>query len=319
MKFGSLFSGIGGLDLGLERAGMECAWQVENDPFCQTVLAHHWPDVPGFNDVHEVGKENLDTVDLIAGGFPCQPVSQAGRRKGQNDERWLWPEFARIVGELRPRWVLAENVPALASKGLADVLADLATLGYDAEWELVSAASVGAPHLRERIFIVAYPNSERPTERGVHEGEGEQGVPDLAGSGGLGAGSSGQGNLGEHSRLSGPARGDVEDADGRTVESRRRGRGAPEASERATAEDVADAEELAKRAGLREDEPTALRWRRPGDGGSPGGYWTPEPDVGRVAHGVPNRLDRLRALGNGVVPQVAEYVGYLIMEAEANQ
>src|SRR3990167_8576773 len=101
MKFGSLFSGIGGLDLGLERSGMECAWQVEIDEYCTKVLTKHWPKVPKFRDIRDCGQHNLDTVDLICGGVPCQPFSLAGTRQAQADPRWLWPEFARVVDELR--------------------------------------------------------------------------------------------------------------------------------------------------------------------------------------------------------------------------
>ena len=259
---GSLFSGIGGIELGLERTGgFRTAWHSEVDPYCAAILRRHWPDVPNLGDVRDIGPD-APRVDVLAGGFPCQPVSQAGKRLGTFDPRWLWPEFARLVGELRPRLVLVENVPGLASKGLRDVVADLSSAGYDAEWQLVSAASVGAPHLRERIVLVAYPHGA-----GLQEQRGPGAVP---------------------TKQSAPQRG---------------------------GEALADAEGITERARLRTDESTALRWRRPGDGGSPGGHWAPEPGMGRVAHGVPRRVDRLRALGNGVVPQVAEYVGHLILEA----
>lgn len=159
MKFGSLFSGIGGLDLGLERAGMQCAWQVEIDPYASRVLAKHWPSVPRFSDVRAVGAHNLPAVDLICGGFPCQDISRAGKRVGIDGERsGLWSEFARIIRQLRPRFVLVENVAALLGRGLGRVLGDLADLGFDAEWSVLSACALGAPHLRERVFIVAYPN-----------------------------------------------------------------------------------------------------------------------------------------------------------------
>lgn len=158
--FGSLFSGIGGIDLGLERAGMQCAWQVEINDYAQKVLAKHWPHVTRFRDVRECDKHNLTPVDLIAGGFPCQPHSLAGERKASQDERNLWPDFYRIICDLRPRWVLAENVPGLLSSEdgwfFGGILRDLAAARYDAEWGVLSAAQFGAPHLRERVFIVAY-------------------------------------------------------------------------------------------------------------------------------------------------------------------
>lgn len=166
MRVGSLFSGIGGMDLGLERAGMEIAWQVEIDPWCQRVLAKHWPDVPCFGDVKELNANGLPPVDVLAGGFPCQPVSNAGKGKAQEDERWLWPEFARIIRAVRPRFVFVENVPGLTNRGLDLVLGSLAALGFDAEWTSLSAAAFGAPHIRDRIVIVAHANGERQLEQG---------------------------------------------------------------------------------------------------------------------------------------------------------
>lgn len=163
MKFGSLFSGIGGMDKGLEDAGMYCAWQVEIDEYCQRVLTKHWRDVPKFRDIRECGRDNLEPVDLIAGGFPCQDVSVAGKQAGliEGNRSGLWFEFHRIICELRPRYALIENVPGLLVRGLERVLCDLTSIGYDAEWNTLSAAAFGAPHLRERIFIVAYHRQER--------------------------------------------------------------------------------------------------------------------------------------------------------------
>lgn len=159
MTFGSLFAGIGGMDLGLERAGMECRWQVEIDPFCRRVLAKHWPNVKRYEDVRTVDWSEVERVDLIAGGFPCQPVSRAGQRRAQSDERWLWPEYRECVRELRPRFVLVENVPGLFDGGIADVLGDMAALGLDAEWDVAGACSVGGTMHRERVWILAYPDN----------------------------------------------------------------------------------------------------------------------------------------------------------------
>lgn len=157
MTFGSLFSGIGGMDLGLERAGMQCRWQVEIDPYCTKVLERHWPHVMRYQDVRMV--REAERVDLIAGGFPCQDVSFAGLGAGLEGERsGLWFEMLRIVRELRPRFVLVENVSALLIRGMGRVLADLAASGYDAEWDSLQAGYFGAPHERERIFILAYSN-----------------------------------------------------------------------------------------------------------------------------------------------------------------
>ena len=176
MKFISLFAGIGGLDLGLERAGMECVAQVEIDDFCQKVLTKHWANVPKFKDVRDVGKHNLPTADLICGGFPCQDVSLAGNRAGLQGKRsTLWSEFHRIVCEIRPRWILIENVPGLLSSDNGEfarkIFRELAASGYDAEWRIIPAAAVGALHLRERLFILSYDNkcSGFWGERGIFE------------------------------------------------------------------------------------------------------------------------------------------------------
>jgi DNA (cytosine-5)-methyltransferase 1 len=150
LTFGSLFAGIGGMDLGLERAGMVCRWQVEIDDYCRRVLAKHWPDVPKYGDIREVTGGELERVDLICGGFPCQDISNAGKRAGIDGERsGLWSEYIRLVRVLRPRYVLVENVAALLGRGIDRVLGDLAASGYDAEWDCIPAAAVGAPHLRE--------------------------------------------------------------------------------------------------------------------------------------------------------------------------
>ena len=166
MTFGSLFAGIGGLDLGLERAGMVCKWQVEIDPYCQRVLAKHWPDVRRWDDVTTFPPEGDWGVDLICGGFPCQDISYAGLGAGmEGDRSGLWRDFSRTIRILRPRFIIVENVPALLGRGLDRVLWDLAEGGYDAEWESLSACMFGAPHMRHRVFVVAYPQVDLVQER----------------------------------------------------------------------------------------------------------------------------------------------------------
>jgi DNA (cytosine-5)-methyltransferase 1 len=158
MRFVSLFTGIGGLDLGLERAGMRCAGQVEIDPYCRRVLARHWPRVPRFDDVRSFRRSSVHgRIDLVAGGFPCQDVSNAGKKIGIGGERsGLWSEMLRIIRAVRPAYALVENVSALRARGIDKVLGDLAASGFDAEWDCFPAAAFGAPHLRDRLFIVAY-------------------------------------------------------------------------------------------------------------------------------------------------------------------
>ncbi len=159
---GSLFSGIGGFELGLERAGFETRWQVENDGFASAVLRKHWPDVPNYGDITRIDWSTVERVNLVCGGFPCQDISVAGERAGlDGDSSGLWVEFARCLREVRPDYVLVENSPALTVRGLGDVLGDLATLGYDAEWDCLPAAAFGANHLRARTWILAHTASKR--------------------------------------------------------------------------------------------------------------------------------------------------------------
>ena len=174
MTFGSLFAGIGGLDLGLERAGMICKFQVENDPYAIKVLETHWPGVPRFGDIRNVKGCDLPAVDLLCGGFPCQDLSQAGKRAGIEGARsGLWFEFARLIGELRPRYVLIENVPGLLVYGaMRRVIGELSRLGYVGCWRCLRASEFGASHLRKRVFIVAYTEYPRSPHTGSEIGCG---------------------------------------------------------------------------------------------------------------------------------------------------
>lgn len=299
LTVGSLFSGIGGLDLGLERAGMQVLWQCEIDPYCRRVLEKHWPEVTRYDDIREITGDEVGYTDVLAGGFPCQDVSTAGKRAGikEGTRSGLWAEYARLIGEIKPRWVIIENVPGLLSvdsgRGMGTVLYDLAVRGYDAEWDCISAASVGALHRRDRIFIVAHANGsghlhgqagKLPAEAGEHAlGEPIASCEDVADADGI-----------LFYRSGTPRNGRYEPANS--------GEAAPHA----------DA------AGLEGQRP---EYRLFPEGGpcpriASGGWWAAEPDVGRVAHGIPGRVDRLRALGNAVVPQVAEYIGRLIVRAE---
>lgn len=168
MTVGSLFAGIGGFDLGFERAGYEIKWQVEINGFCRAVLRKHWPQVRKYADVRRVGAHNLEPVDVICGGFPCQDISPAGRRAGIEGERsGLWREYARVIGELRPSYAVVENSAALLQRGIGRVCGSLAELGYDARWDVVSACAFGAPHARERVFLIANSNRAR-WENGVN-------------------------------------------------------------------------------------------------------------------------------------------------------
>ena len=172
LTHGSLFSGIGGFDLGFEWAGIESKWQVEIDPFCQRVLKERFPNAKLYDDVTKVGKHNLEPVDILSGGFPCTDISVAGRGKGLIDEETgertrsgLWEEMSRIIGDLRPKYVCIENVAMLLNRGGTRVIADLTKEGYNCEWQIISAGgdrhpSVGAWHQRARLWIVAYPEDD---------------------------------------------------------------------------------------------------------------------------------------------------------------
>lgn len=182
LTFGSLFAGIGAFDLGFERAGLTCSWQVEIDQFCRSVLAKHWPAVRRWDDVRTFPPTPSEEwkVDVICGGFPCQDISGAGRKSGIDGERsGLWADFARLISELRPAYAIVENVADLLHRGIGRVLGDLATLGYDAEWHAVPVCAVGGPHERDRCWIIAHPNErQRPNRRAPSirrrsEGEGE--------------------------------------------------------------------------------------------------------------------------------------------------
>jgi DNA (cytosine-5)-methyltransferase 1 len=175
----SLFSGIGGIDLAAEWAGFTTVGQCEWADYPYKVLCKHWPDVPKWRDVRDVTADSvraagIERIDLLSGGFPCQPHSVAGKRRASDDERDLWPELARVIGELKPRWFLGENVPGLlsseAGRFFGRVLRDLAALGYRVGWCVYGAKDVGAPHRRDRVFIVAYSESDgRPPWRAESE------------------------------------------------------------------------------------------------------------------------------------------------------
>jgi DNA (cytosine-5)-methyltransferase 1 len=162
----SLFSGIGGIDLAAEWAGFKTILFVENDKFCQKILNKHWPDVPIIGDIHDVHR--TESATLITGGFPCQPISTAGKQRGKEDDRWLWPEMLRVIKEGRPDWVVAENVAGLIRMGIDDCISDLENIGYTTETYLIPACAVNAPHRRDRIFIVAHSERnrlERPIQK----------------------------------------------------------------------------------------------------------------------------------------------------------
>lgn len=169
MRIGSMFSGYGGLDMGVQSVFPNAvpAWHCEFDKAPSTILNHHYPQVPNLRDVTQVDWGQVEPVDIITAGYPCQPFSVAGQRKGQEDERHLWPLVLAAIRVLRPRFAVFENVPGHIGLGLDTVLSDLAEIGWDAQWETIRAAEIGAPHHRERLFILAHPSEFRPQAPGL--------------------------------------------------------------------------------------------------------------------------------------------------------
>ena len=290
-----LFSGIiGGFSLGLERSGgFKTVAFCEIEPFCRKVLKKHWPEVPQYDDVRTLTADRLAAdgigVDAICGGFPCQDISLAGKGAGLEGERsGLWFEYARIIGEFRPRFVFVENVAALLGRGLDRVLGDLASLGYDAEWHCIPASAVGAPHQRDRLWLVGYSHDESQSTRTQHD--------EASGLPGVVANADEQRTHGRRAQSPGghePADGgqNVAYAFRNNVQRLKPSRFDPEVWRG----------QVQRQIGSRSD----------GDG-----WWAVEPNVGRVAYGISNRAHRLRALGNAVVPQIPELLGRAILAAE---
>ena len=283
MRVLDLFSGIGGFSLGLERAGMTTVAFCEIEPFCQKILKHHWPNVPIFDDIRTLSGDDVGPVDLICGGYPCQPFSVAGKQRGKADDRHLWPEYYRLIQEIHPRWIIGENVAGHIKLGLDDVLSDLEREGYTWESFVVPACAVNAPHRRDRVCIVA------------------------------------------HSKHNGSFASEINRK--RSEDAGRRKKGAeltqqPERdSELGNNAVMADSEsERIQRHGAgRKQEPSAYEKQKlfmcPGEGRITT-HWDVEPDVGRVANGIPDRVDRIKSLGNSVVPQIPEILGRHIMELD---
>jgi DNA (cytosine-5)-methyltransferase 1 len=264
-----LFSGIGGFALAAQWAGFRTIGFSEIDNYAGRVLAKHWPDVPNHGDIKSIKGDSLGGIDLLTGGFPCQPFSVAGKQRGKEDDRYLWPEMLRVIKEAKPSWVCGENVTGIVTMALDRVLADLEAIGYPAVPVVIPACATDAKHRRERVWIVANSksrgwNGTPAPETGEYQGEWK----------GPAGGCGGAENVAD------------------TNEPRPQGHGKlnPE----------------------REGASERTAW--PG-GSAKHCQWLPEPAVGRVAHGIPSRVDRLKGLGNAIVPQVA----YEILKAIRSQ
>lgn len=348
----SLCSGIGGLDLAAEWAGLETVAQCEIDAYASKVLAKNFPGVPNLHDIRTVTNERLAelgirTPTVISAGFPCQPYSLAGKGRGDRDERDLWGEVARVVGEVRPRWFVGENTPGLFARSnqryFRRVLDDLAALGYSVGWGIWGACDVGAPHKRDRVFILAYADGER---RGIFAKDGRDPCPPLdgteaktpLGTGGLSGKRRGTDLSGDVSHAYGARRGADEAAEQRACEPLdQKGRRDESRGTDRISGDISDADRsgqqerrLQRIASVQSAQVHSAVSYADGDGEQQqereqskggrrscnGGWWEAEPNVGRVADGVSARVDRLRCLGNAVVPQQAYPIFKAIAEIE---
>lgn len=253
----SLFTGIGGDDIASEWAGIKTTCFVEKDKYCRKVLSKHWPNTPIHDDIKTFTKTRYreltgrNTVDIISGGFPCQPFSNAGKRLGKDDDRFLWPEMRRVVSEFHPPWVVAENVYGFVSVQQGDILdqvyLDLEAEGYETLPPIVyPACGFNAPHKRNRVFIVAHYDNQRFTRSSVSIGKGKENE-----------------NTGRGDKI-------LSYSNGKRFQEQWQS-GEPEK-------------------GTRWKESKCRSW------------WESEPELGRVANGIPNRVDRLKGLGNAVVP-----------------
>ena len=269
---GSCFSGIGGFELGLEMAGFKTAWQIERDPFCLQVLQKHWPEVPKFKDIYDVKIDKLENVGLITGGYPCQPFSVAGKRKGEEDDRHLWPKMFEIIQNIRPNWVICENVYGHVSMGLDEVLTDLENEAYACQTFIVPACAKNAPHRRDRLWICAHSinGSDRTIGGQVSKKNGIQGINrEKVGSG-----------------LSSRTDSDAPDTAGSSNRPERR---------------ICEGSQYSESSRIPVwDEPWLEVAAR----------------LCRVDDGVPNRVDRLKSLGNAIVPQIAYEIGMAIIATE---
>ena len=279
MRVLDLFSGIGGFSLGLERAGMETVAFCEQDKFCQKILKKHWPEVPIYDDVRTIRNKFTGAADLICGGFPCQPFSVAGKQKGAADDRHLWPEMFACIKHYRPAWVIGENVAGFINMALDDVLSDLENEGYECRAFVLPACATGAPHRRDRVWIVGHADRHSESSRPTCAWDGV--VADTTGI-------------------------------------KNRGRGRTRIQQNIDAGIITNTNHFrcegciskalqgfATRA--RQFERSHKKWRD--------GWPVSTPRVCGVVDGIPNRTHRLRALGNAVVPQIPEILGAAILEA----
>ena len=331
-----LFSGIGGFSLGLQNTGgFETVAFCEIEPYCHRVLNKHWKDVPIYNDIKELTYDTLQAdgiePDVITGGFPCQDISVAGKQKGIIGERSsLWSEYARLIEDVRPKWAIIENVPTLRSKGLTLVLQNLSEIGYHAEWHCIPCSAIGGLHRRDRIWIIAYPlaNSRCTFGQGsIIEGENANEI--------------GEEFTNQYQRSSSTSRDDrrTQETEEDKATSVRGTISESEVSHRTVSNSMCKGLEGSKQDAVHSGQSEegiegTLRSASESSGlrGEPKHIvtreqierftqqakpqWTTEPKLDRVAYGIPRRVDRLRGLGNAVLPQIPQFLGECILNFE---
>lgn len=294
MRVGSLFSGIGGIEIGFEREGFETVWCVERDLYAQQILRKRFPKTIIYGDITQIDFATVPKIDILTRGFPCQDISNAGKRVGITGSRSsLWKYYAEAIRILRPKYAFIENVAALVNRGLDVVLADLAEIGYDAEWTNLSASAVGAPHRRDRIFIIAYPNGIGQ----LHSEPQEQ--PD-------------QGR--EQAQFNPISRGnDVQNSISNGVNERNRNNVNRGEESKEYSNIVGGTSErnvsYPKSSGLE-----GQQYQEGCSRSAQQGNWATESGICGVADGVSFRVDRIRCLGNAVVPQCAQVFAQAIKE-----
>jgi len=321
MRHLDLFSGIGGFALAASWVWgdeHEIVGFCEIDSFCQKVLKKHWPNVPIYPDIKELKGDQFNAVELVTGGFPCQPYSVAGKQQGKEDDRHLWPEMFRIIREARPHWVIAENVPGIVNMELDQVLFDLESEDYTWETFIIPACAINAPHKRNRVWVVAYSISPENTPKHIQSfryckqkrrgikiwgkvTRQSNGETDTDGTSGCGK------TVADNNQINGNISGFHTGAIPQQPEARI---------------SVADSQEP----GLSNGRQSGIKTGQDEENGGMaftgfercgGSWWAVEPAVGRVANGIPDRVDRLKALGNAIVPQLAAVIMQGIKEVDS--